>query len=212
MEQNTTSSFQAIMQATEALIQEKGCRQTTLQDILKKTGLSKGAIYHYVTGKDELLGLVLKARVEQMNERFMALVNDPGTIGLDNPLQLIAAAFVQTSQPEDATNKIFIYLLSQMDNPTVAGIMQDVYQYTSGVCAKWIEVGQQSGVIPPDRGSSADREPHPDPYVRHARAQSGAAGVRGRTDRRSDGVHEAGSAILIGKGIRSPCPNDAKSS
>lgn len=159
MEQNTTSSFQAIMQATEALIQEKGCRQTTLQDILKKTGLSKGAIYHYVTGKDELLGLVLKARVEQMNERFMALVNDPGTIGLDNPLQLIAAAFVQTSQPEDATNKIFIYLLSQMDNPTVAGIMQDVYQYTSGVCAKWIEVGQQSGVIPPtvDRQRIASR-------------------------------------------------------
>ncbi|MEK0317258.1 TetR/AcrR family transcriptional regulator [Cohnella sp. 56] len=142
------SSFQTILQATEALIHEKGCRQTTLQDILKKTGLSKGAIYHYVTGKDELLGLVLKSRIEQMNERFMNLVNDPATIGLENPLQLIATGFVRTSQPEDVTNKIFIYLLSQMDNAAVAVIMHDVYEYTRGVCERWIEVGQQSGVIP----------------------------------------------------------------
>lgn len=142
------SSFQTILQATETLIHEKGCRQTTLQDILKKTGLSKGAIYHYVTGKDELLGLVLKSRIEQMNERFMNLVNDPATVGLDNPLQLIASGFVRTSQPEDVTNKIFIYLLSQMDNAAVAAIMHDVYEYTRGVCERWIEVGQQSGVIP----------------------------------------------------------------
>ncbi|RKP51546.1 TetR/AcrR family transcriptional regulator [Cohnella endophytica] len=142
------TSFQVILDATEQLIREKGCRQTTLQDIIAKTGLSKGAIYHYVTGKDELLGLVLKSRIEQINAKFHEVVNSPASQGLENPLKLIAAGIVQTSHPEDVTNKIFIYLLSQMDNPKVSEIMTGVYQYTLSTCTQWIEVGQKFGAIP----------------------------------------------------------------
>ncbi|WP_442602375.1 TetR/AcrR family transcriptional regulator [Paenibacillus sp. KN14-4R] len=147
MEQ-VNSSFQIILDTTEALIREKGCRQTTLQDIISRTGLSKGAIYHYVTGKDELLGLVLKAQIEQMNTKFHEVVMSPKSQGLENPLQLIAAGMMQTTHHEDVTNKIFIYLLSQMDNPKVSDIMKGVFQYTLNTCAQWIEIGQQSGLIP----------------------------------------------------------------
>lgn len=147
--EHVNTSFQMILDTTEELIREKGCRQTTLQDIISKTGLSKGAIYHYVTGKDELLGLVLKARIEQMNAKFHEVVNNPTSQGLENPLQLIATGIAKTSHHEDVTNKIFIYLLSQMDNPKVSDIMKGVYQYTLNTCVQWIEVGQQSGVIPP---------------------------------------------------------------
>jgi AcrR family transcriptional regulator len=142
------SSFQAIIAATEALIAEKGCRQTTLQDIIQRTGLSKGAIYHYVSSKDELLGLVLKSQIEQVNERFTKLVNEPGTIGLDSPLQLIAEGMIRGTSSENVTNKIFIYLLSTMDNPKVAAIVREIYGYTLHTCAGWIESGKQNGVIP----------------------------------------------------------------
>lgn len=152
------ASFQMIMDVTEALIKEKGCRQTTLQDIIARTGLSKGAIYHYVTGKDELLGLVLKARVEQMNAKFNEAVDHPGTNGLENPLQAIAGGIAQTSHYEDASNKIFVYLLSQMDNPKVSAIMKDVYQFTLDTCTQWIEIGQRHRVIPAglDKAKAAD--------------------------------------------------------
>lgn len=146
--ENINTSFQTILDATEELIQEKGCKQTTMQDIITKTGLSKGAIYYYVTGKDELLGLVLKTRIEQMNVKFQEVVKNPTTKGLDNPLQMIAQGIIQTSQHEDVTNKIFIYLLSQMENPKVAEIMQGVYQYTLNTCIQWIEIGQKFGAIP----------------------------------------------------------------
>jgi AcrR family transcriptional regulator len=145
---NVNISFQLILDTTEELIKEKGCRQTTLQDIISKTGLSKGAIYHYVNGKDELLGLVLKARIEQMNTKFHEIVNNPASKGLENPLQHIAIGMAQASHHEDVTNKIFIYLLSQMDNPKVSEIMKGVYQYTLKTCMQWIEVGQKSGIIP----------------------------------------------------------------
>lgn len=142
------TSFQTIMDAAQALIQEKGCRQTTLQDIILRTGLSKGAIYHYVSSKDELFALLLKSRVEQINARFAEVVTNPNTSGLGNPLQLIAEGMVRATSHQDATNKIFIYLLSQMDNPKVEAMVQETYHYTLQICTGWIDVGKMHGAIP----------------------------------------------------------------
>ncbi|WP_084731330.1 TetR/AcrR family transcriptional regulator [Seinonella peptonophila] len=55
---------------TEELILERRCHRTTLQDILQKAGVSKGAIYHYVNSKDELFALILKQKLVQVDERF----------------------------------------------------------------------------------------------------------------------------------------------
>ena len=142
------TSFQTIMNAAEALIREKGCRQTTLQDIIRETGLSKGAIYHYVSSKDELFGLLLKSRIEQMNQRFAEVIHTPETSGLGHPLQLIAEGMVRTSNYQDVTNVILVYLLSQMDHPKVARIVQEVYGFTLRTCTTWIEIGKLHGAIP----------------------------------------------------------------
>lgn len=144
-----TASFQLILDTAERLIQEKGCRQTTLQDIIDRSGLSKGAIYHYVSGKDELFGLVLKARVEQINTKFNKAVAEPGDGGLAAPLQTIAEGMAGVSGQQDVTNKIFIYLLGQMDNPKVAELVRGIYRYSIDTAARWVAVGQESGVIPP---------------------------------------------------------------
>jgi AcrR family transcriptional regulator len=143
-----STSFQTIMEATEALIREKGCRQTTLQDIIRRTGLSKGAIYHYVSSKDELLGLLLKSRVEQIDAQFTEVVTHPNTSGLGSPLKFIAESMIRSSGHQDVTNLIFIYLLSQMDNPQVKSIVQEVYAFTLQTCTKWIDVGKMYGAIP----------------------------------------------------------------
>ncbi|SFU53227.1 TetR/AcrR family transcriptional regulator [Alicyclobacillus macrosporangiidus] len=142
------STFELILDTTEQLIQEKGCRQTTMQDIIDKSGLSKGAIYHYVSGKDELLGLILKARVEKLNERFYGVARSPANKGIENPLKLIAETVMRDTNPHDVSSKIFVYLLGQTDNPKAASLLQEVYHFTVDTCCKWIEFGQQSGVIP----------------------------------------------------------------
>jgi Transcriptional regulator len=142
------ASFQTIMAAAEALIQEKGCRQTTLQDIIRHTGMSKGAIYHYVSSKDELFALVLKSRVEQMNAKFAEVVTRPDTAGLGSPLKLIAEGIIRSTNHQDVSNKIFIYLLSQMDNPKIEAMVQNMYQFTLQTCTNWVEVGKLHKVIP----------------------------------------------------------------
>ncbi|TVY10912.1 TetR/AcrR family transcriptional regulator [Paenibacillus cremeus] len=151
---NPSSSFQAILDAVETLIHEKGCRQMTMQDIIQRTGLSKGAIYHYVTGKDELLGLVMKSRIEIANERFSQAVNHPQSYGLQKPLQSIAEGMIRATSYANVTNKIFIYLLGQMDQPKVAEIVRDVYEFTLQTCSAWIEVGKKAGFIPAEADSN----------------------------------------------------------
>lgn len=142
------SSFQLILTTTEQLIIEKGCRQTTMQDIINRTGLSKGAIYHYVSGKDELFGLILKTKIEQINAKFFETVSKEETIGITSPLNVIAEGIAENSSGDDVTNKIFIYLLGRMDDPKVEEIVGDVYTHSLETSIKWIEVGQEEGVIP----------------------------------------------------------------
>jgi AcrR family transcriptional regulator len=141
-------SFQNILAATEELILEKGCRNTTLKDIIEKTGLSKGAIYHYVSSKDELFGLILQTKIEKMNEHFNRLISRSIEEGPDSGrFGMVTQFFHSRQNPNDVGNLIFIYLLSQ-DDEKVKNILDRIYQYSKETGIQWIKLGQQNGVIP----------------------------------------------------------------
>lgn len=142
------ASFQHILDTTEQLIKEKGCRHTTLQDIIERSGLSKGAIYHYVSGKDELFGLVLKAKMEQMDTGFHGVVAEtpPRDAGL--PIQFIAGGMAAQTEGQDVTSKIFTYLLGQIDNPKVESILSEIYGFSLNTAKNWIQTGQNAKAIP----------------------------------------------------------------
>ncbi|MGJ7911109.1 TetR/AcrR family transcriptional regulator [Neobacillus sp. LXY-1] len=143
-------SFQNILITTEELILEKGCRNTTLKDIIERTGLSKGAIYHYVASKDELYGLILKTKIEQMNEKFNQLITQSMETAPDAGRFGMATQYFHSRQnSNDVGNLIFVYLLSQ-DDEKVKSILKSVYQYSKATGVQWIELGQQNGVIPPN--------------------------------------------------------------
>ena len=141
-------SFQLILDTAEQLIKEKGCRQTTLQDIISKSGLSKGAIYHYVSGKDELFGLILKAKMETMNTRFDGVVSEAATKDAVLPIRFIAEGMALQTDVQSVTSKIFTYLLSQINNPKIEAILQELYDFTLLTATRWIETGQKAGAIP----------------------------------------------------------------
>lgn len=143
-------SFQHILSTTEEIILEKGCRNTTLKDIIERSGLSKGAIYHYVDSKDELFGLILKSKIEEMNERFHMTITR--SIKEESPNQgrfgVVSQFFHSRQNTNDIGNLIFIYLLSQ-DNEKVKKILSDIFRYSKETGIQWIKMGQHNGVIPP---------------------------------------------------------------
>lgn len=142
-------SFQHILSITEEIILEKGCRSTTLKDIIERSGLSKGAIYHYVDSKDELFGLILKSKIGEMNEKFNTTITQ--SIKEENPSQgrfsVVSQFFHSRQNTNDIGNLIFIYLLSQ-DNEKVKKILNDLFRYSKETGAQWIKMGQDNGVIP----------------------------------------------------------------
>lgn len=141
-------SFQLILDTAEQLIREKGCRQTTLQDIIDRSGLSKGAIYHYVSGKDELFGMILESKIELMNTQFIKAVSQAAAREAEGPIRFATQSMSNQSEDQVVSNAIFIYLLAQIDNPKVAAVMQKLYRYAVQTATKWIQTGQHAGAIP----------------------------------------------------------------
>jgi AcrR family transcriptional regulator len=148
MDQNT---FQLILSAAEQLVNEKGCQKTTLNDIMERTGLSKGAIYHYVKSKDELFGKILQGYVEQTNERFLEAVKQSKEKNVQQPVQAILASLSE----RNVSNPIIIYLLSQQHNPKISDMLSELHQSSLSLSKAWIKVGQDHGAIPADVDADA---------------------------------------------------------
>ncbi|WP_257009701.1 TetR/AcrR family transcriptional regulator [Evansella halocellulosilytica] len=140
-----TSNLCNLLSITEQLIHEKGCKKTTLQDIIQRSGLSKGAIYHYVRSKDELFGLILQIKMEKINDEF--LKEKENETGLEGPLHAISNGMKYVTDEADVTNNIFIYLLGRKEEPAIADILSHIYEHSIQLSVSWIEAGQRAGVI-----------------------------------------------------------------
>lgn len=144
-----SANFKLLITTAEQLVREKGCRAATLKDIMERSGLSKGAIYHYVRSKDELLGLVLQESFEAVNQQFMAALSESGVNhNPEEPFQVISRELRNMLHENDVSVRIFIYLLSQMDNPDISNRMRDLYENVVSTSVAWIKTGQQCGAIP----------------------------------------------------------------
>lgn len=140
-------TLQLLLDTTKRLIEEKGCVKTTFGDIMERSGLSKGAIFHYVNGKDELLSLVLQSSMEETDRRFFEAI-DESRPNFQGPMDEIAADLHGLTEPGSVANRIFRYLLGRSEEPGVKEILGNFYSRTVQVSADWIKEGQKHSVIP----------------------------------------------------------------
>lgn len=147
-------SKRKLLETAKALIREKGCTQITLQDIADRSGLSKGGIFHYVKSKDELLGWVLRESLEETDRRFQkATEREKKTF--EEPMREIAAGLPNLENPDDAGNRVFMYMLGKCDIPEVREQLRRFYGHSLQFSKRWISAGQEAGVIP--RSVDADK-------------------------------------------------------
>jgi AcrR family transcriptional regulator len=111
-------SRQKIMRAAYEAFAEKGYSQTSMDDIVKRSGLSKGTLYWHFKNKQELflatLELVMKAWDEQLanladtggpaEDRIRSFFSDVGAVFATNKnlIGLMVDAFFQSYQMEEA--------------------------------------------------------------------------------------------------------------
>jgi AcrR family transcriptional regulator len=70
------STKQMILQAALQLFIEKGYKDTSYEMIMKKTSLSKGAIYHHFASKDDLLVDVFEF-ISQYSYKDVTIITPP---------------------------------------------------------------------------------------------------------------------------------------
>ena len=100
-----------ILDTAERLFTEKGYERASLQDIITETGLSKGAIYHHFSSKEDIFYMVCD-RIGQRNGQVLSQVRDaPGLTGLEK----LRTIFKVSLQPERQA-KMFCMMPYLMDN------------------------------------------------------------------------------------------------
>lgn len=139
-------TMRTLLSATKQLIIEKGCNSITLNDIIKQSGLSKGAIFHYVKSKDEIYTLVLLERLEEINDRFQKQVKKAKK-DFEGPFHEITKKMVSLNEPNEITNKILVYLLSKTGNPEVDYSLKEFYNQSVFLSQQWIKIGKEHNVI-----------------------------------------------------------------
>ena len=74
-EYNSQATIEAILSVSAKLFLEKGFDKTSMQDIAKTAGISKGAIYHHFKSKDEIIQSVMEKQrqaVKNTMENFLS--------------------------------------------------------------------------------------------------------------------------------------------
>ncbi|WP_295752509.1 TetR/AcrR family transcriptional regulator [uncultured Oscillibacter sp.] len=112
-----------ILDTAERLFIEKGYDKTSLQNIIDATGLSKGAIYHHFTSKEDIFYFVCD-RIGQRNAEVLSKVRDDGAL---NGLEKLRTIFKTSLHPERQA-KMFCMMPYLLDNAKfLATEMQSIF-------------------------------------------------------------------------------------
>lgn len=86
-----------ILQAAETCFSRQGFHQTTIQDVIRESGLSAGCIYGHFTSKEELIQAIGESR--HARDSVLLAASDPDQDPLQS-LRAIARAFLGDLQKE----------------------------------------------------------------------------------------------------------------
>src|SRR5579863_7181554 len=135
MTKETTDTRAGILKVALQLFLQKGYKNVSYQDIVKKSGLSKGAIYHYFKSKEDLLVCVFKF--------LLKTTSQPAIEGLENQVkdsESFRKLFIKTKTEqingftelmEDQSfkfNKVLFFLEAINESEELKKVIRDVMQ------------------------------------------------------------------------------------
>ena len=144
IEKGASDKRTAILEATLALISERGFHNTPMSLVAKTSGVSTGIIYHYFSGKEELINELYK---EIKLETIQAmLVNNSEALSLNERFLNIWADYVHYSLNHPTKSSF----LEQFENsPLIKHVMEeDIMQAVTPFFA-FFEQGVDEGLFKP---------------------------------------------------------------
>jgi AcrR family transcriptional regulator len=121
---------------------EKGYRESTMDDVAKKLGVSKGAVYQYFTSKDELFQELCGSAARKLED--MLRVSFTGNVLME------AAERFMNAELDRAQGKqvlMFEAFAEATKNPALDRVMKDNYVACRKVLVDFLEGQKEAGLV-----------------------------------------------------------------
>ena len=106
----TDKNRQKIINAASRLIMQKGARQTSLSDISKEVGISKGTLYYYYPSKSELIFDITNRHMHQVTQDLITWIS---TIKEEIPPQKILQIVYSALLKVEKRGVLHLYLIQE---------------------------------------------------------------------------------------------------
>jgi AcrR family transcriptional regulator len=137
-----------IIEAALACFTRRGYNNTTMDDIVAASGLSKGTLYWYFKGKDDLFAAAIESFFEGYGQQLLGIVGQQGAAS--GKLRAGAEEMVRFCEEAQGLFGLFIEFWSQSDRREEAGqLWADVLTRYSTMVSAVIEDGVSSGEFGP---------------------------------------------------------------
>jgi AcrR family transcriptional regulator len=123
------SKIREIVAIAEKLFLEKGYEETTIDDILEHTGLSKGGFYHYFKSKEEVLTVSIDTLMQDMLAEFEPIVENQTLTAMEK-LKLFMKKKAEFQRPKKQFAK-YLSVLMQSD--------MALYKYYLNLAQRYVE-------------------------------------------------------------------------
>jgi len=133
MPKNALDTRTAILKTALQLFLKKGYKEVTYQDLIAKTGLSKGAIYHHFASKEDLLACVfeflLEATTQPVPEEVENIVKDRESfrkLFIDGKAEQIKGFKKMMGGKSFKLNKLLFFLEAINENEKLKSIIEQL--------------------------------------------------------------------------------------
>lgn len=150
------ASMESLLAAAQRLFVKHGYRHTSVEEVAKETGLTKGSVYFYFRSKEQLLAALL-SRVETVVVAQMeARVAEAGPSAVD---KLVSFIHGQAQLGVDRADEVLLLILMSLEFAGAEGQIpvriKAIYRRMYEAVERIIDLGKRQGVF---RGDIRTRE------------------------------------------------------
>ncbi len=132
-----------ILDAANKVFAEKGYHEATMDDIAKRLGVSKGAIYLYFAGKEDLFEAMCKTAPQAFKEILYSSFSDEA-----NPLQSATQFFDKMLKLSASNPGLSFEILSEASrNPSLKRILKQNHEEYEKVLTSFLAEGRKRGIV-----------------------------------------------------------------
>lgn len=113
LEKKQADKRQHIIEAASSVIVEKGIEKTSLTDIAKAAGMSKGSLYYYYATKDDLIFDITETHINRISDNLFEIIeNNRDNASWEDVLKILYERILQA----ETRGRLHLYLIQQSLN------------------------------------------------------------------------------------------------